>query len=29
LEMITAGGLESLPELIRVLVNEAMKLERE
>jgi transposase-like protein len=29
LETITAGGLESLPELIRVLVNEAMKLERE
>ena len=29
LETITAGGLESLPELIRILVNEAMKLERE
>ena len=29
LETMTAGGLESLPELIRVLVNEAMKLERE
>jgi transposase-like protein len=29
LEMITAGGLDSLPELIRILVNEAMKLERE
>ena len=29
LETITAGGLESIPELIRILVNEAMKLERE
>lgn len=29
LETITAGGLDSLPELIRILVNEAMKLERE
>jgi hypothetical protein len=29
LEAITAGGLESLLELIRILVNEAMKLERE
>ena len=29
LEEITAGGLESIPELIRILVNEAMKLERE
>ena len=29
LEAITAGGLETLPELIRILVNEAMKLERE
>ena len=29
LETITAGGLDSLPELIRVMVNEAMKLERE
>ena len=29
LEAITAGGLDSLPELIRILVNEAMKLERE
>ena len=28
LEEITAGGLESIPELIRILVNEAMKLER-
>ena len=29
LETITEGGLDSLPELIRILVNEAMKLERE
>ena len=29
LEAITAGGLETLPELIRILVNEAMILERE
>lgn len=29
LETLTANGLEGLPELIRVLVNEAMKLERE
>jgi transposase-like protein len=29
LEQIAAGGLEALPELIRILVNEAMKLERE
>ena len=29
LEAMTEGGLESLPELIRILVNEAMKLERE
>ncbi|MDF1514654.1 MAG: IS256 family transposase [Anaerolineae bacterium] len=29
LEAITAGGLERMPELIRILVNEAMKLERE
>ena len=29
LETITAGGLESIPELIRILVNEAMKHERE
>jgi transposase-like protein len=29
LEQIASGGLEGLPELIRVLVNEAMKLERE
>ena len=29
LEAITAEGLENLPELIRILVNEAMKLERE
>ena len=28
LEEITAGGLESLPELIRIMVNEAMILER-
>ena len=29
LEQITADGLEALPELIRVLINEAMRLERE
>lgn len=29
LETLTANGLEGLPDLIRVLVNEAMKLERE
>lgn len=29
LEQIAAGGLEAVPELIRILVNEAMKLERE
>ena len=29
LETITAGGIDSLPELIRIVVNEAMKLERE
>jgi len=29
LEAITAEGIEKLPELIRILVNEAMKLERE
>ena len=29
LEEITAGGLESLPELIRILMNAAMKVERE
>ena len=29
LEAMTEGGLESLPELIRILVNEAMKVERE
>jgi len=29
LEQIAAGGLEVLPELIRILINEAMKLERE
>jgi putative transposase len=29
LEQIAEGGFEALPELIRILVNEAMKLERE
>ncbi len=29
LEQLTAEGLESLPEMIRVLVNEAMQIERE
>jgi len=29
LEQITTDGLEALPELIRVLINEAMRLERE
>jgi transposase-like protein len=29
LEQIAAGGLEALPELIQILVNEAMRLERE
>jgi len=29
LEEIAAGGMERLPEMIRILVNEAMKLERE
>jgi putative transposase len=29
LEQIAAGGLEALPELIRILVNETMRLERE
>lgn len=29
LEQIADGGFEALPELIRILVNEAMKLERE
>ena len=29
LEQIAAGGLEALPELIRVLINEAMRLERD
>ncbi|MCD6576683.1 MAG: transposase, partial [Anaerolineaceae bacterium] len=28
LEQLTAEGLESLPEMIRVLVNEAMQIER-
>ena len=29
LEQLTTKGLESLPEMIRVLVNEAMQIERE
>jgi len=29
LEKIAVRGLETLPELIRIMVNEAMKLERE
>ena len=29
LKQLTAEGLESLPEMIRVLVNEAMQIERE
>jgi len=29
LEQIAAEGLETLPELIRILINEAMRLERE
>jgi putative transposase len=29
LEQLTEQGLEGLPELIRVLVNEAMRLERQ
>ena len=29
LEQIAAEGMEALPELIRVLINEAMRLERE
>ena len=29
LEQLSAQGLESLPEMIRILVNEAMKIERQ
>ena len=29
LEQIAAGGMEALPELIRILINQAMQLERD